>query len=52
MSERFQAMLDRMTPEEREKFVEMMKDDRTYVADSIEDVLAILGQIKEEKKPH
>jgi len=50
MSEKFQAMLDKMTPKERDAFVEMMKDDSTFFADSIEDVVAILEQLREEKK--
>lgn len=52
VSEKFQAMLDKMTPEDRKAFVEMMKDDNTFFADSIEDVVAILGNIQEEKKKH
>ena len=53
MSERFQAMLDKMTPEDRKAFVEMMKNDNNFFfADSLEDIVAILGQIQETKKLH
>lgn len=50
MSEQFQAMLNKMSPEERAQFVEIMKDDNTYFADDLTDVVAILGQIQAEKK--
>lgn len=52
MSEQFEQWLAALSPENREKFSDMMKDDNTYVADSVEDVLAVLGQIKEEKNKH
>ncbi len=45
-----QKILDKMTPKERDEFVEMMKDKNTYVADDIDDLLAVLSNI--ENKPH
>lgn len=50
MSEQFQAMLAKMSPEEREAFVEIMKDDNTFFADDLTDIVAILNQIQAEKK--
>ena len=52
MSETFNAWLASLSQDERDKFVEMMKDDKTYFADSLEDVVAILGQIQAQKKTH
>ena len=52
MSNDFHTWLATLSQEERDKFVEMLKDDNTYVAESVDDIIAILDQVREQKKTH
>lgn len=38
--------LDRLSPEEREGLLEVLKDERTYLAEDMNDVIAILQDIE------
>lgn len=48
----FQTWLATLSPEDHERFLKIMRDEKTYLAEDMNDVIAILGQIREEKKKH
>lgn len=53
MSEKsLEQWLATLTEEEREQFVEVMKDDNTFLAENMEDVVAILNSLREDKTTH
>ena len=45
-----QAMVDfinRLSPEEREGLLDVLRDSRTYLAEDMQDVIAILNELKD-----
>ena len=47
MSQTMADFINRLSPEEKEGLLEVLKDDRTYLAEDMDDVIAILKEIND-----
>ena len=41
------SFIDKLTPDDREKLVSALKDSETYLAEDMDDVIAILSKLKD-----
>ncbi len=46
VSQGLSRFIDRLKPDDREKLVEALKDTKTYLAEDMDDVIAILNELQ------
>ena len=47
VSQGLTQFIDRLNPDEREKLVSALKDTKTYLAEDMDDVIAILNKLQD-----